>query len=770
MITPINKFAKRCAGLGLGGTAALSLCGALPAYAQSDADLAGRDVITVTAEFRERSLQETPLAITAISAMELEKRSFEELSDISGNIPNTWLTESRGQQGGGMVAYMRGIGQYNLSPAYEPGVGVYIDDVYMATLQGALFNLIDLDRVEALRGPQGTLAGKNSIGGAIKLFSKKPQGDNSGYAQVTYGSFDRIQGRAAADFAISETLFARVNVAGRNEDGYVDIVDYGCEHPTSGLPIRGNPQRDCVVGTAENKSYVGGRFALRWMPSDRLEVNVTGDVTNDSSGPGADQLTGIPGPALVPASTLNGVGILDENFVTNGTYKTYGDWCNHELDYCNPFRGETDTWGFSGTIDWQFSDSISLKSITAYRAFESDITTDNDGTPITIGNHQIGMHGNQFSQEIRINANISDTLNLTVGGFYIDSDVDSDQRIDIQYLAFLGLVFFNDDKTPSKSTAGYAQLVWDPLDRLHLTGGLRYTSEKKDYTFFRTFADTLMPNPALYDLSAHYEGDRWDYRINASYDVTDDFMIYGQYATGFKGGGSNAQPFTPDQAGITFGAEKIGTWEAGFKYSGWDNRATFNIAAFYSNYTDIQLQALSCPPPAVVTFPCAAFLNVGSAHVKGAEAEVYLEPVDGFRVNAALSYLDFDYYESFTNVTLDMVPPYSAQWQWSLGAEYEMVLGNGMGTLTPRVDANYRSSIYISPVNGPNNLLPSRTLVNARIGWVSEDQDWEATLEITNLADKFFYNHWIDNSAFTGMTFGTPAEPRRWAFSVKRNF
>lgn len=758
-----------CSGL-LGGVSLLAI-GAAPALAQGDeASGEARDVITVTAEFRERSLQDTPLAITALSGEAIDARSAVTITDLAGYVPSTWLTEGRGQFGGGVTAFMRGIGQFNMTPAFEPGVGVYVDDIYMATMQATLFNLVDLERVEVLRGPQGTLAGKNSIGGAIKLFSKKPQGDGSGYAQLTYGSNNRIEGRAAADFAVTDDLAMRVNVAGRNEDGYVDILDYGCVNPGSGLYPVAAPEDGCRTGTAQGLSYVGGRVALRWTPSDAIEINLAGDYTNDSSEAGADQLTAITNAALVPPTTVNGVGVLPD-MVTYGTYTTYSDWCNVAAfggagAYCNERRGDTDTWGGSATVDIALNENVTLKSITGYRGFRSHIHTDNDGTPIPIGNHRVNFHGDQFSQELRLNANLADSLNVTVGGYYIDSDVDNDSRIDIQYF---GLLFLNDDKTPSSSKAGYAQVQWDPIDQLHLTGGIRYTSEEKDYTFNRTIPDGMgTPIAGLDGQMAHYEADSWDYRANISFDLTDDLMVYAQYATGFKGGGSNSQPFFPDQASITFGPEQLETWEGGLKFSGADGRLNLNLAGYYSDYTDIQLQALTCPPPST-PFPCAAALNVGSAHIKGIEAELYAEPVDGFTIDAAVSYLDFDYYELIaTAVTPDMISPYTPEWQWSVGAQYEIPFAGG--TLIPRVDANYRSSIYINPVNAPTNLLPERTLVNARLSWLSSDEDWEAALEVTNLTDKFYYDNWIDNAVFNGVTFGYPAPPRRWAVTVKRNF
>jgi len=755
-------------------TSALTAIIATPAFAaegDSEETTTGRDIV-VTAQFREQSLQDTPLAITAISGAMLEARSLEDVSDIAAQAPNVTLEEGVGQRGGGLIAYIRGIGQYNGAPHYEPGVGTYIDDVYMATMQGALFNLVDIDRVEILRGPQGTLAGKNSVGGAIKLFSRKPTGDGTGYAQLTYGRFDRIEGKAAADIGLADDLFMRVNIAARSGGGYVDRIDYACAHPNSGLPVTTNND-SCRLGTQGGSSYVGGRVALRWIANDQIEINLTGDYTDDSSEPAAEQIritnTGALAFAANPATQVNGVA-LDSRFATDGTYISYSTYCNPNASggaYCFAPRAATDTWGVAGTVDIELSDTLSLKSITAWRGFASDIVTDGDASPLVITNTNIGYHGHQFSQELRLNSQITEQLGLTLGAYYLDSFINGDNRVDIQYF---GLGFFNDDDVKSNSKAAYAQLAFDATDRLHLTGGLRYTDEKKEYIFFRTSTDgSNTPDPVLYNTHyAPYKGSNWDYRLNASFDVSDDVMVYAQYATGFKGGGLNGQPFFADQV-YAFGPETINTWEGGIKSRIAGGLATFNLAGFYSDYSDIQLQAQLCPPPSTA-FPCAGAVNVGSAHLKGVEAELFAQPVDGLTIDGSLSYLDFNYYKlSNTNVQMGMIAPFTPKFSWSLGAQYKVNMPQG-GTLTPRIDFSHRSKIYTDPTNAATNLVPGRTLMNGRLTWNNEQGDVEVALEVTNLTNKYYLANLIDNTAFTGLAYTYPAAPRRWAVSVKKDF
>lgn len=756
------------------GASALAIMTAMlaasPAAAQEQPNDESNNTIIVTAQFREQTLQSTPLAITAISGTVLEARGQTDIQDIAAQAPNVVLEEGVGQRGGGLIAYIRGIGQYNGAPQYEPGVGTYIDDVYMATMQGALFNLVDVERVEVLRGPQGTLAGKNSVGGAIKLFSKKPQGDGSGYVQLGYGRFDKLEGRAAGDFALADTLFARVNLAASSGGGYVDRIDYACANPGSGLPqITGNDS--CKLGTQGGRTYVGGRLALRWMPTSAVEVNLSADYTDDSSDPNAELLRVVDPATLAvaanPLTQVNGVA-LTPAFETEGSYVSYATYCNLNAAggaYCFKPTAQTDTWGFAGTIDAELAENVAIKSITAYRGYRSDIVTDGDVSPLVITNTNIGYHGNQFSQELRLSASLGDMVDVTVGGYYLDSHINGDNRVDIQYF---GLSFFNDDDVDATSKAAYAQVEVSPIDRLRLTGGARYTKEKKTYVFFRTSTDgTATPDPILYNTNyAPYQGDSWDWRANVSYDLTDDVMVYAQYATGFKGGGLNGQPFFADQV-YPFGPENITTWEGGLK-SQLGGIATFNAAIFRSNYKEIQLQAQVCPVG--TAFPCAGPDNVGSAHMNGFEAELFAEPVDGFNIDGSVSYLDFNYYElSNTGVSLDMIAPFTAEWSWSVGAQYRAEL-NGAGSLTPRIDANYRSSIYTDPVNAPTALIPSRTLVNARLTWMSANEDIEIAAEVRNLTDKYYLANLIDNNAFTGLAYAYPAPPRTWLVSVKKSF
>ena len=286
------------------GLAAVLAAGATPAFAQ-DSDAADTsDQIIVTAQFREQNLQDTPIAITAVSAEMLEARSQTSIQDVANQAPSVTLKSQGAAFGPSLGANIRGVGQFDFNPALEPGVGFYVDDVYFATLTGSILDLLDLDRVEILRGPQGTLSGRNSIGGAVRLFSRRPEGTNTGAITATYGSRDRLDLRASADINLMEGIDFRFSAVSKQQDGYVDRLDFGCVFPAGGPatftrnfaipgadttllvnPVGGVPastnRDDCVLGKESEVGYVAMRGQLRFRPSDNIDINISGDYTDD---------------------------------------------------------------------------------------------------------------------------------------------------------------------------------------------------------------------------------------------------------------------------------------------------------------------------------------------------------------------------------------------------------------------------------------------------------------------------------------------------------
>ncbi|MBF8269598.1 MAG: TonB-dependent receptor-like protein [Gammaproteobacteria bacterium] len=813
--------------------------------------------IIVTAEFREANVQDTPLAITAVNAAMLDARSQTNIYQVAAQAPSVTLKPGGAAIGPAMVAFIRGVGQTDFNYALEPGVGVYIDDVYYPTLTGSLVDLLDLDRIEILRGPQGTLAGKNSIGGAIKMFSKAPNGDGGGSVETTYGSYNRIDVRGSGDFTIlPDQLFARIAGVSKHRDGYVDRLDYACVHPNSNVPTFSvSKLSDCKVGTEGGQAYTAGRVSLRWLATDSVEINLNADLTNDDSeaipsvlkrvnyaltGPGGATGPFVPPPvpalggpvpgypnaryplvgfngtyimgvdgtpvylsnAFVPYGPYRGDTEINDGFVNYGTYMDPNayDPNTHQRYSPSAIRPQTtlDHWGISGTIDWEINDQFSVMSITSYRKYDSSFSQDEDRSPINSQFLLQNLEHEQISEEFRLNGSIFDgKLDFTTGAFWFDQDGTLEANVNLYYVQFNFI--HGPDPTPSSNLAGFLHGTYHFTDDLNFSAGVRYSTDEKTYTHFRRNIDGSLPqdatptNPAttclgpphnianpsncalvgLYNQGATWSDSRFDWRVALDYRWNEDFMTYGQISTGYKGGGVNPRPFILAQL-LPFESEVMTSYEIGLKSDLFNNTLRVNGAFFYNDYSDIIMTLNPCfaatPDPSDGPGPCALPINAGTADVYGVELEGEWHPSDASLIDVSMSYMDFDYSETVTPVTLTDVPPFSPEWKWSIGGQYTWEMGD-LGSLTARIDANYQSDIYTGPLNTQYNRIDGYIMTNARLMWRSSDDNWDAALEITNLADEYYFYTLFDQYASGGGTLsGQPGQPRMAGITLRRHF
>ncbi|MCW2390769.1 iron complex outermembrane receptor protein [Sphingobium sp. B1D7B] len=761
-----------------GSVMVMAIAATTPAIAQQDAAPQADSTpdIIVTAQFRSQRLQDTPLAITAVDAALLEARNQDDIAAVARQAPSVTLTPMGGAFGDSMGASIRGIGQFDFNPAYEPGVGLYVDDVYYPTLTGANFDLLDLERVEVLRGPQGTLTGRNSIGGAIKLFSKKPEADPSGFAEVSYGSRNRVEVRAGANFPITDMLFARVSGVHKSQRGYVQQIDYGCANP-------GNPEgilpavptnTDCVVEDLGGINYSGVRGALRYA-GEKLDIQIIGDY----------QYSDRPSAAEVPIVAQGDAS----NFLC-GPWCTYASWGlpaggqagNWNTGNRNKFRG----WGVSGHIDWDVTDNLQVQSITAYRSYNNRWGTDDDFTP-TLTRAAGGFNDLDFwfvSQELRVNAKLGDMADLTVGGYYSDQRSTYFTIQDIRYIIpGVPLQFLGNDPINADSKAVFGTAIVRPVDGMTITGGIRYTEEHKDYTFIRRNLDNtapLFPDPfglsALNNLKAVYDGSRVDWRLSVDYRFSPEVLLYGTVGTGFKGGGVTARPFLPTHATQgTFGPETVTAYEIGLKTDLLDRRLRVNLAGFYNDYKAIQLPLSDCS--AYGGGPCAVIANAGDGKMWGFEAEVSATPVDNLMIDASLSLIGSEYKSISPAVGSTITagsPIVSPETQWSAGIQYEIDMG-GAGSITPRLDVAYRgrqlASRTLNAVNPDFEYFPSYVLGSTRLTWRNRDRDLAVSFEVTNLFDEYYYTSRFDAVyGFAGTAYANVGAPREWRVSIKKDF
>ncbi|HEU4651031.1 MAG TPA: TonB-dependent receptor, partial [Croceibacterium sp.] len=782
----------------------------------------------------------------------MEAKSQTNLAQVADSAPNVTLKPQGASFGPSISVAIRGIGAGDFNPAFEPGVGIYIDDVYYPQLTGAVFDLLDLDRVEILRGPQGTLAGRNSIGGAVKLYSQRPEGSNTGSITATYGSRNRLDLRASADFNLAPGIDARIAGVSKQQDGYVDRLDFGCVYPAGGsatfvpaFPTTSNPtmapmlvnpaggvpprtnDTNCRLGREGEIGYIAARGQLRLRPTDTVDINLIADYTDDDRTAAGTVLLQraypdgsiasprfplplIPAPGTTPPQNFatatpptrdinpfaasNTLLALDNRFLC-------GPYCNYGT-YDNPadgaFRASTADgrvrfkgWGLSAQVEWEPADSIQINSITAYRTYRSVFSNDNDTTPLA---HSLGygpLTFDFFSQELRLNGNFGDDIEYTLGGYYSDQEAFYSTFQDLRYA---GLQFQGGDPVDADSKAVFAHLAWNPLEPLTLTGGIRYTEESKSYTYGRfrpyndptsTTANSVLP---LNGVTGVYKGDRFDFRAAAQYAFTDDVMAYAQFSTGFKGGGVNPRPFFVQQA-VPFNPETLDSYEIGAKADLLDRRVRLNVAAYFSQYRDMQLTLANCTAIAGPGFgvPCAMPVNAGDADVKGIEVETMITPIDGLSIDGSFSYLDFEYkkFGSFTSGTSTVFvggptninapqfgdyPPFTPKWKWSAGAQYEIDLGPA-GSLTPRADVAYQGAIYTNATNRPTNRIDAYTLANVRLTWRNAEDDLAVSLEVTNLFDEYYFLTVFDQTtAGVGYATGQPGRPREWAITLTKDF
>ena len=609
-----------------------------PALAQDDSGSGSAlGEVIITARYRAENLQQTPLAISAFTGASLSMRSLENVDTLGNIVPNAYIRPN----GAAPTIGIRGVIATDFIYATEPAVGVYIDDVYFGTLTGSAFDLVDVDRVEVLRGPQGTLFGKNSLGGAIRVVSKKPTGDGSVYAEGTYGSLNRLDVRAGFDISLIEnTLFLRATGVTKHRKGYITRLDFTCQmikegtpelagigdgvvgwDPTAnggaGGPILGTVgsnadnafsfpslrpgagNKDCSLGTERGEDKQGGRLALRYVGSDSLEVNVSLDYMDDGSEafgsvmkePRAFPLDPIMvGGLFAPKWGITDIGArFDRPERSYTTFETFADPISGQVW---PNKNSNKSWGLGTTIDYDVTAGIHAKFVGAYRKYHG-VNITGDALPIDMTTTYNILNHHQTSFELNFTGNaIQDKLEWTVGGFYYDATSYLGGQVELEPFNFLGFIppFAQNDSFASRNESGFVHLVFHLTDQLSITAGGRVTHERKAYTFDHTGFLTIA-SPSISSTS------RIDWKAGVDYKVNDLMMVYGQVSTGFRSAGFQPRPWTPGQL-QPFPQEEVTSYEVGFKGDMLNERLRLNADLFYMDYSPrvVTTNAAQCTP------------------------------------------------------------------------------------------------------------------------------------------------------------------------------
>ncbi len=734
--------------------------------------------IVVTARKREESLQRTPISISAFTAEGLEARAVTQIDEIATFTPNLTFQNNPSFGGSNSAAaiFIRGVGQADFLPTVDPGVGLYVDGVYIARSVGAVLDILDFERVEVLRGPQGTLFGRNTIGGAISITTRKPEDDLWAEGAVTVGSDGWIDVKASVNVPLSDEFFARVTGASFNQHGYVKLVD----------------QDGRKLGDDDT---LAGRVAFRWEPSAKVTFDLAFDITRDRENGPAISLAGInlnssdparPGFASRIFNPVDSNGNFDpsklnvpfdapaDNFALLHNYLAFflgGQDClvlvpgapvdgggnpanpacynsrfikdRHTSFGTAPSFSNVDVWGLSFSIDWDAAEWVKVRTITAYRDLSSEFARDGDHSPHVIAQFFDSFDQHQFSQEVQfLGSAFAGRLDWIVGFYYFTEDGNN-----VNLLQFVPADFKSGGFFDNRSIAVFTQETLRITDRLSLTLGYRFTSERKtflpdqiifaDRTFGRRPDGTLGPlfgvgTRILPDRQARFSIDEGTPMANLAYQWTNDLMTYFTYSEGFKSGGFNQRVFPPLPDIPSFGPEFVKVFEGGLKASGLDNRLRFNAAIFHTRYNDLQIQVFKDVAPVTQ--------NAARARINGFEAELAASPAPGWFVEASVGYLDAQYTEidpAATEVSLDNRFSKVPKWTLSGALTHERELGE-YGLLTARLDWSYRSFFFNDALNTPQIAQPGYHLFDASLRWNSPNDRWSLTFGVKNLADKLF--------------------------------
>jgi len=711
--------------------------------------------VIVTARKREESIQHTPIAITAFTGDTLDERGIVKLNDISQYSPNVVFDNynSFGGANSNAIIYIRGIGQNDFVPTVEPGVGLYVDGVYLGRSVGSTLDLLDVERIEVLRGPQGTLFGRNTIGGAVNVVTRKPDEELGAKGDLTVGSDSKVNVRGSINLPFSDRVFARFSAASFNQDGYVDQINTG---------------RD--LG---NTDTISARAALRWVASDAFELNLTADYSTDNGNGPPWLLTGLdfsdPGSFLMLNNTLpflpcaappsNPAGSLTNPNCINSQYLLADQRQN--AGTAQFFKG--DIWGTSLTAEWQLTDALTLKSITAYRKLDTEFSND-EGTPVSAGLSLDIIVQEQVSQELQLlGSGVGEKLEWILGAYYFQEDGHNTNPVDFVPIALVSGGPFDND-----SIAGFGQGTYHVTDQLDLTAGVRYTRDTKRFLPDQFITDgKFTPFPVGLRVLPFREVEISESdvtpMVNLAYQATPDFMLYGTYSEGFKGGGFAQRVFPPLPEVESFRPEFATAYELGFKYTGAEGRFRLNGAAFMTDYTDLQITVFTGIAPVLD--------NAGDATIQGFELEMQAAPEGGWLLEAAAGYLDpeYDNVDPATALTGNEKFERISDWTLSGSLSKEIPLA-ASGTLTPQVSWSYRTSFFFDSFN--STLIDQEDayhLFNAHIAWDSADARYGVTLGGTNLTDEEYFAGGAFQAGF-GFASNIIARGREWYLTARFSF
>ena len=678
------------------------------------------EIIVTATKTGETNLQRTPIAVSVFSGASLKRSVTNDVKDLAQLVPNLDVSQSSDNA----EIYIRGIGSSNVYNGSDPDATVQVDGVYIARPYSQFATFLDVARVEVLRGPQGTLYGRNAVAGTINVISNPPTDRFAGEEQLIVGNYGTVQEQAyVSGPLIPGLLQASISANYIRHDSYEQNID---------------PQ-----GTGVNDADRGGvRLQVRAEPTDGLDLTTRVDYSTDGSRP-------------------NGIVVLLSP-VDASTNSILGDY--HKVDLNTPDRGRVNAGGVAEDIAYKINDYLTVKSLTAYRRNTNRVDVDADASDINKQEFFTYETENETSEELNLTGHYGG-LSGVAGIYYFNENIYTEQDISI---FGPGQIRNLKPVTHDESIAGYGQLTYQLPYNLSLVAGVRYTSEKKDFS--QRFTLLAIPSgasigaPVNFDLYGRYSAVTPKFGIN--WTPTSSLMFYFSATKGFKSGGFNATSTAASSA--AFGPESLWSYEIGEKGEFFDKTLRVNLTAFKYDYSNLQVQETAGPGNVVIT-------NAANARITGVELESVWLPARWveFGVSAAqlsakyLSYPNASFTGGLTGDasgnTLNNAPKFSTN---DYVAFYYYPKNDSQ--ISFRANYNYKSRIQYDSSNRIALSQPAYSLINLDLGWRSPSRNWEAELFVKNVADKQYLT--LISSQSGGILQGVPADPRTFGIRISRKF
>ena len=716
--------------------------------------------MVVTAQKREQRLQDVPISISAFSGNRLQDSRIEGLHDLQYITPGLSVSSTNGVG----FAYIRGVGSDIIGVGADASVAQYFDGVYIGRPETALMEFHDIARIEVLRGPQGTLYGRNATGGSINIVTEDPTDELEGSASVLYGDYDKLELKGVISGPLAGNLGGRLALRYAERDGFVDNLLAGDPLHTELAPVAPGFGLQDPLTVQQGSSAPDDLFdqeilqligKLAWAPTDSVDVLLKIDYTEDDD----------TGPNLK---------VLDES----GLIFALGATQTPELYKTEIIEGvfeDQESFGISATIDFPIG-PIAAKSITAYRDFTNDSLLDSDGDDLRGVDFQQNLDQDQISQEFQFTGS-TDKLNWIGGLYFFHEEASWTGNV---FAAFpppfnmppiprytnppANIIFEFRSSNETDAYAAFGEVSYSVSDKLTLTGGLRYSYEEKENTGH---------SPPLLPEIATLEDDwgEWLPKIAVEYRSSDDLLLYGSISRGFKSGGFNSTPTSEDER-VPFDPEFVWAYEAGLKSTYWDGRAQLNASIFYYDYTDLQVFAFTGLAAAVI-------VNAAEADPYGFELELAAQPADGLNVFFSAAYLKAEYDEflasgapigqagsvDLAGNTIRNAP----EWKLTGAVEYVWPIANG-SELRFWLDGSYVTEVFFDQYNKPVLRQGDLFLTNVRLAYTFPGDRWELAGFVRNISDDEYLTGGV---AFAGQGFtpqGYVGEPRQWGGQLTFRF